>query len=211
MGPAIWVGQFNIAGGEAREEGPYTAFFPASREGCDLGVVAEAALSGSALICQELVATVGRQFRRQRLSITGGLLRALRAAHAYLLDWNRRSLLEHRLAVGVSCVAWRGGEAYLAQVGPAIAFWWREGKLERLEPQEEAAQPLGLAQELWPAFYRCQLSPGHRLLLATTALAALADEAQMAAALALAPQEALASLYRLARSLPDGAALLLAL
>jgi len=207
----IWVGQFNIVDGEVREEGPYTAFFPASGgDHCDLGVVSEAVIPDSTFICQELVASLGRHFQHWQLSVTGGLLRALQEVHSHLLNWNRHSLPEHRLAVGMSCVAHREQEAYLAQAGPSLAYWWQGGSLVRLQPEEEATDPLGMAEGLRPTLHRCELAPGHRLLLVTSTVASLSLERQLAETLSLDPQAALAALYRLAQPLRDSAALLIA-
>ena len=61
---------------------------------------------------------IGDIFHESKASLTGGMLRALRSAHENLRDWNRRSLKEHRVAAGVSCLAMHDNEAYLAQVGP---------------------------------------------------------------------------------------------
>jgi len=38
-------------------------------------------------------------------------------AHDHLVEWNRNSLKEHRVGAGVSCLALRGNNAYLAQAG----------------------------------------------------------------------------------------------
>src|SRR3989304_4592890 len=110
----LWVGQFSIVDGEAREESPWVGVFPESgrvepEESSDLFVVVEPALEGSEEHCRDLADVIGKQFRERRLSLTGGILRALKAAHESLRDWNRRSLKQHRVAAGVSCLALRGG------------------------------------------------------------------------------------------------------
>ena len=124
----LWVGQFSIVDGEAREESPWIGVFPESarvepEESSDLFVIVEPALEGSEEYCRDLSQVIGKQFRERRLSLTGGILRALKGAHESLRDWNRRSLKQHRVAAGVSCLALRGGapgcNAYLGQVAPA--------------------------------------------------------------------------------------------
>src|SRR3972149_7036638 len=126
----LWVGQFGIVEGEAREESPWIGVFPetgrpdkSGEESSDLFVVVEPALEGSAEYCRDLSQVIGKQFRERRLSLTGGILRALKSAHESLHDWNRRSLKQHRVAAGVSCLALRGGaptwNAYLGPVAPA--------------------------------------------------------------------------------------------
>ena len=213
---SLWVSQFNIVGGEAQQEGPWLAAFPDHSHGdtepSDLYLVVEPALPGSEEICAHLVAAIGQLFHRRKLSLTGGLLWALRAAHEQLRDWNRKSLKEHRVAAGTSCLAVRGSEAYLAQVGPAIAYIRLRGGLQRMQPHiPDAQEPLGLYEEFWPAFSRHELSAGDRLLLATSNLAAAVGNQEVMTALALRAEECLAPLYQQARHLSDCGALLLAL
>ncbi|MEE8369378.1 MAG: hypothetical protein V3S00_01265, partial [Dehalococcoidia bacterium] len=121
----LWVGQFGIVDGEAWEHAPWIGAFVhphPSDDSADLYVIVEPALPGSEEFSGELTDAIGSVFRQGKGSLTGALLRALQAAHANLHEWNRRSLKEHRVAAGVSCLAVRAHEAYLAQVAPASAF-----------------------------------------------------------------------------------------
>jgi hypothetical protein len=209
----IWVGQFSIVGGEAREQGPWLGVFPA-RGGAlaaDLYVLVEPSLPGSEDFCQPLVAVIGRLFRQQKLSVTGALLASMRAAHNHLRDWNDKSLREHRVAAGATCLALRGAEAYLAQAGPALAYCRNKGQLLSLSPQEATAvEPIGIAVEFYPTFSRCQIAAGDALLLATSSLPSIADDQVVESILALQAQDILPELYSLVRHLPDFAALLIA-
>jgi len=209
----IWVGQFCIVGGEAREQGPWLGVFPA-RGGAlaaDLYVLVEPALPGSEDFCQPLVAVIGRLFRQQRLSVTGALLASLRAAHNHLRDWNDRSLREHRVGAGATCLALRGAEAYLAQAGPTMAYWRHQGQLRLLSPQEATAiEPIGIAAEFYPTFSRCQVATGDVLLLTSTSLPSIANDHVMEGLLALQAQDILPELYSLVRHLPEFSALLIA-
>jgi len=209
----IWVGQFCIVGGEAREQGPWLGVFPA-RGGAlaaDLYVLVEPSLPGSEDFCQPLVTVIGRLFRQQRLSVTGALLASLRAAHNHLREWNDRSLREHRVGAGATCLALRGAEAYLAQAGPALAYCRHQGQLQSLSPQEATAvEPIGIAAEFYPTFSRCQVAAGDALLLATSSLPSIADDQVMSGLLALQAQDILPELYSLVRHLPNFAALLVA-
>jgi hypothetical protein len=209
----VWVGQFCIVGGEAREQGPWLGVFPA-RGGAlpaDLYVLVEPSLPGSEDFCQPLVAVIGRLFRQQRLSVTGALLASLRAAHNHLRDWNDRSLREHRVGAGATCLALRGSEAYLAQAGPALAYCCHQGQLSSLSPQEATAiEPIGIAAEFYPTFSRHPVTAGDALLLTTTSLASIADDQVMGGLLALQAPDILPELYSLVRHLPDFAALLVA-
>ena len=211
----LWAGQFGIAGGEALEETPWVGAFPdprpSSEEPSDLYLIVEPALPGSAEFCGELKEAVGRVFHREKVSLTGGLLKALRAAHEHLRDWNERSLKEHRVAAGLSCLAVQDSRGYLAQVGPARAAVYRRGSLTTFRPElPDALEPLGLQAEFWPDFQRVELDAGARLLLLSPALFDAVSAQELAADLALPEEDVLPALYRRARDLPDCGALLLA-
>jgi len=218
----LWVGQFGIADGEAREETPWVGVFPEDPSGpsgggargaesSDLFLIVEPATEGSAEFCAELKEAVGAVFHGSKASLTGGLLRALQAAHENLREWNRRSLKDHRVAAGISCVAVRGHEAYLAQVAPASAVYSRAGHLDAIAPSlPDATEPLGLYDEFWPQFARFELEAGDRLLLLSPGLARALPPDEPAGSLALPAEEAIPALYRLARALPDCGAVLVA-
>ena len=212
----LWIGQFGIAEGEAREETPWVGAFPdngRAEDPSDLYVIVEPATEGSEEFCQELKEAIGTVFHREKLSLTGGLLRALKSAHEDLREWNSRSMKDHRIAAGVSCLAVHpeSGQTYLAQVAPASAAHYRRGATASLSPTlADAGEPLGLYEEFWPQFSRFDLEAGDRLLLLSPALVRALPPDDLAAALAATPEDALPILYRRARSLPDCAALLVA-
>ena len=208
----IWVGQFSIVGGEAREQGPWIGMYPARSNtlGADLYVVVEPALPGSEEFCPSLVEVIGRLFRLQRSSLTGALLASLKAAHERLRDWNQKSLREHQVGAGASCLALRGAQAYLAQAGPALAYHRRQGQTLRLSPEDETAEPIGTAAEFYPRFTRHELAAGDALLLVTSSLPSVAAEEIVEGVLALPAQDILAELFLQVRHLPDFAALLIA-
>ncbi len=211
----IWAGQFGIAGGEAHEETPWVGAFPQpsrTDEPADLYLIVEPATAGSEEFCAEMKQAIGESFHKSRLSLTGGLLRALRVAHENLREWNRRSLKDHRVAAGVSCIAVRGNQAYVAQVAPAAAAFCRGGMVQELRPAlPQSTEPLGLNEEFWPDFSAFELRAGDRLLIMSQVLADTLAAADVAAALALPGEDALPELYRRARTLPNCGALLLAL
>ncbi len=210
----LWVAQFGIADGEAREETPWVGVYPDAGRGeepSDLYLIVEPALPGSEEFCEELKEAIGSVFHNDKLSLTGGLLRALNAAHENLREWNSRSLKEHRVAAGVSCLAVRHREAYLAQVAPASAIRYRKGEVLSLSPSlPDASEPLGLYDEFWPQFSRFDLEDEDRLLLLSPGLAQAIPPGELAAALNLRAEEALPALYRQARSVPNCGAVLLA-
>jgi serine/threonine protein phosphatase PrpC len=210
----LWVGQFGILNGEAKEETPWVGAFtdPSySEDRSDLYVIVEPALPGSEEFCGELKEAVGEVFHKEKLSLTGGILRALRSAHENLRDWNRKSIKEHQVAAGISCLAMRGTEAYLGQVSPSSVFLYRSGTVLPVSPRlPDAREPLGLHEEFLPDFSRFQLEADDRLLLVSPSLAETLDEQQLARALELPPQEALPELYRQASGTANCGALLVA-
>ena len=220
----LWVGQFGIVDGEAQEDSPWVGVFPESGRGrpdkpggeaVDLFVVVEPALPGSEEYCRDLAEAIGKQFRERRLSLTGGILRAVRAAHDNLRDWNQRSLKQHRVAAGISRLALRaaapGWEAYLGQVAPAAAVLLSNGSLKRLKPNlPDALQPLGLQEEFWPDLTRHELRNGDRLLLLSTGLAAAVSDGELVEALGLPPEDTLPLIYQKGKEMPNCAAVLVA-
>lgn len=210
----LWVGQFGIENGHAREATPWAGVYPGrgqDEEASDLYLIVEPALPGSEEFCNELKEAIGTVFHKTKVSLTGGLLRALRAAHEHLRDWNRRSMKEHRVAAGVSCLAARGQEAYLAQVAPATVAVLRNGFFDLLEPSlPGSTEPLGLNDEFWPQFSRIEMEEGDRILLTTPGLAHSLAPLELAAALELPAEDVLPAIYRRARALPNCAAVLVA-
>jgi hypothetical protein len=210
----LWVSQFGIAGGQAQEDTPWIGVFPEQTRGpdsADLYLIVEPATAGSAEFAAELKEAIGAVFHSTKASLTGGLLRALQGAHENLREWNRRSMRDSRVAAGVCCAAVRGQEAYLAQVAPASAVFYREGDPRPLQPSlPDAVEPLGLFDEFWHEFSHFELETGDRLLLLTPALARALPPEEPAACLALPADEVLPALYRSARSLPDCGAVLVA-
>ena len=177
----------------------------------DFYVIVEPATPGSEDFCQDLKEVVGEAYHKEKLSLTGGVLRCLRAAHENLREWNRKSIKEHRVAAGVSCLALRGGEAYLAQVAPAAAFLYRAGVVMRISPSlPDAMEPLGLHEEFRPEFSRHELEDDDRLLILSPRLADVLNEDELAQALALPGEAALPELYRRAKDVPNCGALLVA-
>ena len=210
----LWVGQFGIAAGEAREDTPWVGAYPdpgRDEDPSDLYLLLHPALPGSEEFLGEMKDAIGEAFHREKASLTGGVLRALRAAHENLRDWNRRSLKEHRVAAGISCLATRDGRGYLAQIAPAAAVWLRGGELRPLTPElPDATEPLGLFDDFWPQFTAFDFEEGDRLLLLSPNLLVALEPDGLAGALGRSGEDALPELYRQARDVADCGALLVA-
>jgi len=180
-------------------------------EASDLLMIVQPATAGSTEFCAELKEAVGSVFHKSKVSLTGGLLRALREAHENLREWNRRSLREHWVAAGISCVAVRGNEVYLAQVAPAGATFYRGHETQPIRPQlADALEPLGMFDEFLPEFSLFEMEEGDRLLLMTPGLAQSLPGDVLGASLALPADGVLAAVYRQASALPDCGAVLVA-
>lgn len=213
----LWVSQFGIVGGQTREETPWVGAYPDARpeDACDLYILVEPATPGSEEFCAELKEALANVFYKWRGSVTGALLTATRAAHEDLREWNRRSMKDHHVAAGLSCLAITPGasphEAYLAQAGPAAAAVFRKGTLTEIRPTlPDSLEPLGLFDDFRPDFSRHELRDGGRLLLLSPGLLDGISLEALAAPLTSAPEDVLPALYPQARSLPNCAALLVA-
>lgn len=211
----VWVGQFGVMDGEAQENTPWVGIYRddarEEEDVSDLYVLLEPALPGSEEFLGEMKDAIWDVYHDSKASLTGGILRALRSAHENLRDWNRRSLKEHRVAAGVSCLAVHDDEAYLAQVGPARAVFCRGGRLEEIEPGvPDAREALGLEDEFYPEFRRFEFAPGDRLLLISPGLAETLAAADLAAVLVLSGEQALPEIFRRAQGQQNCAAVLVA-
>ena len=214
MAVRTWVGRFCVADGRVEEEGPWLGSLVRQRpdeESDELYILIEPASPGSEEYSSQLVDVISQLYSRDPLSLTGALTRSLRAAHDHLRDWNRRSLREHQVGAGAGCLALRGGDAYLAQVGPTIA-WLRnaDGAFRRVEPPgADFEHALGIAEEFEPQLTRVQLNPGDLVLLASTQLTTMLPDAQVERIMARGADDALPELYLLCRDRPNMALVLL--
>ncbi|MCD6519818.1 MAG: hypothetical protein J7M05_07850 [Anaerolineae bacterium] len=131
-------------------------------------------------------------------SVTRGLRQALLAANEALFEWNLRLDSEHRLLLGLNCAVLREGEIFFAQLGPALSVLVRSGGEAVRYPQSsiwlqsahpsafdlDRDPPAGLRRELEPNFFRVNFEPGDVLLLASTSLARLIADPELAALVA---------------------------
>jgi hypothetical protein len=194
----LWSGQFNITGGQIQEEGPFAAVFEGARTaaGVTIYVVAEPVDGATARLCDEVMERVGGAFGAPEAALSSNLLRALHAAHAHVQEWNRRHPGGPAAGVGVSCLAVRGDEAYLAQCGPALAVAHSAGRFRVTMPTgDEGRRPLGLGERPAPVFTRFVLAPGEVILLTFSAADRLIDRGTLISLVSAPPEEALPALY----------------
>ncbi len=207
-----WVGRYAIVRGEVREHGPWLIDRVRHREEetLRLVVLVEPVDARSAEFCHEVAEAVAALFARESLSITGGLLRALRQANTNLAEWNRRSLREHRVAVGVTAVVVREGEATIAQAGPGVVYVRTTQTATRLVTEGlPSGTPLGAQEEIEPLFTSVPLTTAQVLMLTSAAEQAI-GERTVRDALEAGPERALAELFRHTRGVPDMTAVMVA-
>ncbi|MBM4415584.1 MAG: hypothetical protein FJ035_04920, partial [Chloroflexi bacterium] len=207
----MWVGRYAIVGGEVREHSPWLVERERVREDDTVQVIvlAEPVDERSAPFCAEVAAAVAELFARESLSITGGLQRALKQAHANLAEWNRRSLREHQVAVGLTCAVVRDADATVGQLGPgAVYVSGPEGVLRYDTESSTAAPPLGGEEPVQPAFFSVDLASSVLLLLTGHAEQLIGANA-VVQALVTGPERLLPELYRRTRGVPDMAAVVL--
>ena len=197
-----------------REDGPYVAVledYTPAESMADLYVVVEPVSPGSEAFCAELLNLIESHFGQPQYSVTGNLLQSLRAAQEHLRAWNKNSQGEQRVAAGATCLAVSGATAYLAQVGPAVAYFRHGGRLQRFEPLEPESQAaLGTTIACTPSFSRFELSQGDTLLLTSSRFRTLVEDSTADAILALPPGEALPQVFRVSRLEAEFSALYLA-
>jgi hypothetical protein len=214
MAVRTWVGRFCVADGRVEEEGPWLGSLIRQRPDDDadeLYILVEPASDASADYTAQLVDVIAQLYHRDALSLTGALTRSLRAAHEHLRDWNRKSLPEHRIGAGSSCLALRGTEAYIAQVGPSLAYVrTAAGDVRRVEAHDAGPEhALGMAEEIDLRLTRVALAPGDLLLIASSQLDEVAPQEHVERILARPADDILPEFYLLCRDRPNFALVLL--
>lgn len=198
LGLDIWCGQFNIVDGNVYEEGPYVGVFEGTRHAADVGVyiVAEPVGAASAALCDTVVEAVARAFGSPEHALTANLLRAVGAGHQHVRDWNRLHGGNGAAGVGLSCLAVRNNEAYLAQCGPALAVAHAAGRYRVAAPTgDDSRRPLGLGDRAAPVFTRFTVGPGDVILLTFSAADRLIDRGTLISLVSAPPDEAMPALY----------------
>jgi hypothetical protein len=199
------VARFVVDHGRVTEEGGRLRTFQRRRldePDVDLHVIAEPdGAKGEELAAQALDA-IGRLFQQDKLSLTGGLQRALNETHQTLREWNRRSLPRDQVSIGITATMVKDNLVYIAQAGPGLVYVRRSGILVRHEPMPGGALALGEG-ELEPSLRRLELDEGDLVLVASTALETVLNDKTLEGLLNRDPDEAMPELYLLTRDLPN--------
>lgn len=171
-------------------------------------------------LCQRVSAAFRRSLLSQdRLSLTTAMSRALQEGHQELLKANETEPLANRVGAGVTCLALRDTEVYMAQAGPGVLYLRDAHGVRTLHPlapdapqDEEGKQGphlLGMAPGELPVMLdRLTLEEGQVLLVASSSLASSVSYDGLVAILSASPQEATGKLHMLMQEDPLFAALL---
>lgn len=208
----MWFGQFNTVNGAVLEEGPFVGVFDGAADEPDaVGVymLVEPCGGASPELCGRTVEVIARNFGDPAKALTANLLHALTAAHAYIRT-HHPGEHAHEFGVGVSVLATRRSEAYLAQAGPALACIRSGGVARVFEPPTEGpTRPLGSGSRATPTFSRVQLRAQDSAVLLFHSGAHLVDARRLPTLVAQPPDHALPEIYLRCRGERNFAALYL--
>ena len=199
MTEPLQVSQFAIVNRDPVDRGPNAGTFlgkgPAD-DRAELFIVAEGTTPAGEAFAGHVVSALGHLFTSLDMSLTGSIRRLVDEAARNVADWNRKSIAQHRVSIGLNCFAARGAQAVIAQVGPAVAFHVHSGGVTTYFPDEEHGRPIGIGE---PAIQltRIDFDPGDKLLLISTAALHELDDETISGILQLPREQVLPNLYHL--------------
>lgn len=198
MTEPLQVGQFAIVDHEPVDRGPNAGVFhgkgPAD-DRAELFILAEGTTPAGEAFAGHVVSAIGQAFTGLDMSLTGSLRRLFADAERNLADWNRKSIAQHRVSIGLTCFGRRGDQAVLAQGGPSVAFHYHAGGVTSYFADAGHAHPIGAAPAE-PQLTRIPFGPGDRLLLISTVALAELDDELIAGILGLPAEQILPDIYR---------------
>ena len=197
MTEPLQVGQFAIVDHEPVDRGPNAGIFHGkgpSDDRAELFILAEGTTPAGEAFAGHIVSALGGAFSSLDMSLTGALRRLFQEAEGNLADWNRKSIAQHRVSIGLTCFGRRGDQAVVAQAGPSAVFHLHHGKVEPYFADEEHGQPIG-AVPIEPQLTRIPFSPGDRLLLISSVALRHLDDELIGGILKLPHEQVLPELY----------------
>ncbi|GIW13441.1 MAG: hypothetical protein KatS3mg062_0880 [Tepidiforma sp.] len=199
MTEPLQVGQFAIVDHEPVDRGPNAGVFigrgPAD-DRVELYIVAEGTTPAGEAFAGHVVSAMGQALPGLDMSLTGMLRRLFAEAERVVLDWNRKSIAQHRVALGISCLVRRGGQVVLGQAGPAAAVAVHGGDAAVLRPEPPFDQPVGNGKGAGPLLRRLPFAAGDRVLLLSTPALGEVDEELLRGIAGLPLEQVLPDLYR---------------
>lgn len=126
-----------------------------------------------------------------RSALTTALPRALQSCHRELTAGNEPLPMAARVGVGLTCLALRNDEVYVARAGPGLVYVRDRHGVRRLPGPTEGAGSLGTAEgDVGIAMDRHAVGPGEALLAGGSALEGAVGYEGLQAILASDPREA---------------------
>ncbi|MBK7726837.1 MAG: hypothetical protein IPI33_16960 [Dehalococcoidia bacterium] len=198
MTEPLQVGQFAIVDGEPVDRGPNAGVFhgkgPAD-DRAELFILAEGTTPAGEAFAGRVISDLGQVFAGLDMSLTGSLGRLFQEAERNVGDWNRKSIAQHRVALGLSAFGRRGEQAVIAQAGPTAAFLLHDGRMTSFCADGEHGSALGSAP-VQPQLTRIPFGEGDRLLLLSSSAVIELDDELIEGILALPEEQVLPNLYR---------------
>ncbi len=198
MTEPLQVGQFAIVDGEPVDRGPNAGVFhgkgPAD-DRAELFILAEGTTPAGEAFAGHVISALGQSFASLDMSLTGSLRRLFVEAEHALEDWNRKSIAQHRVSLGMSAFGRRGGQAVLAQAGPSAAYHVHRGTVTSYFAEFQHAAALGSAPAQ-PQLTKLDFDDDDRLLLISSPALHEVDEELIEGILQLPAEQVLPDLYR---------------
>lgn len=211
LNDALQIGQFAIVAHEPQERGATIGIAEGNGTGverCELFTLAEGTTPAAHEYAGHLVSQAERTWKTLNLSLTGALIAIYGEAQRSLMDWNTRSVSQHRVGLGLGCLARQGDRIVLAARGPASILHASGDTLTLHEPDDEHAEPMNGLEPGQPQLTSLTLAPGDRVLLVTTNVTESLSEDALADILSRSLPEVLPNLYRRITHLRDATVLL---
>ncbi len=198
MTEPLQVGQFAIVDHEPVDRGPNAGIFHGKGpvdDRAELYILAEGTTPASESFAGHVVSAAGQVWQSLDMSLTGALQRVTAQANNNLVEWNRKSIAQHRVRLGLSCFARRGSQAVIAQAGPSIVFHQSARACDIYVTEGERREPLGDSSDPRPQLTGIDFAPGDRVLLISSSALSELDDELIAGILALPADQVLANLY----------------
>ena len=198
MTELLQVGQFAIVDGEPVDRGPNAGVFHGkgpSGDRAELFLLAEGTTPAGDAFAGHVVSALGHTFAALDMSLTGSLRRLFIEAERNLYDWNRKSIAQHRVAIGLTAFGRRGDQAIIAQAGPSIAYHLHNRTVTAYPARDEHARPIG-SGPVQPELTRIPFDNGDRLLLISSPVLREIDDELLCGILALPEEQILPDLYQ---------------
>lgn len=198
MTEPLQVGQFAIVDHEPVDRGPNAGVFLGkgpSDDRAELYIVAEGTTPAGEAFAGHVVSALGNTWNTVDMSLTGALRRLFIEAQRNVREWNRKSIAQHRVSIGLTCFGRRGNQAVVAQAGPSVAYHYSRGEVRAYYSDEEHGMPIGMGPVAEPQLTRLDFLPGDRLLLITTPALRELDDEVIGGILALPVTQVLPDLY----------------